>query len=776
MTATPEETRQKNYTVYPINGCSSNTPVKWKELTKTERKLYIAIGFLLVIAVGLIIAISIYGIPFLNQKNVCLTEKCVRVAGGILQSMDETVDPCKDFYKFACGRWIRSNPVPESKGSWDQFDILTTQLSRNVKEILERPMDLEDYIRPVAIAKEMYQICMEQENYDGIEDLRRLISSYLSDIDKDYNNLGKTLGKLRRDTADDGNGFLISVYVDLEQVKNDQNVIYVDSPSLSLAQPYFLDGNSTKFKEAYTELIGTLWPIVFPEDKNNTGIADEIVNFSTLLAKSIVRQEDRRNWTKLYNPMKLEQLMNITSQAKMLDWEVTLTEVFENIPEYSKNITNWKDVTIIVRDLSYFENLGQILKDTDPELIKKFLKWCLIFDYAEESSSVLRQVFFQYIQKTKGLKYPEPRWKQCSDWIKDKLGMAVSYHYVRENFDDGAKERVEKMVEDVRNAFYEILTELDWIAEETRIIAEEKAKKMRAFIAYPDFLKNNVSVLLEYYKELKMPGHPSHLRNYLQVISWTSTRLLKEITKPRDATRWRSHAAVVNAYYFSNYNSIYFPAGILQIPFYGYPIEALNYGAIGWVMGHEITHGFDDEGRQTDADGKLSNWWDKWTLEHFSKKAQCFIDQYGNYFAPQANITLNGINNQGENIADNGGMQQAYRAYQYYKSRHGDENRLPGLEYSPEQLFFIAFAQAWCGSYTKESLYSQIMTGAHSPNQFRVQGVLQNSPDFAKTWSCPIATETCRICSLALLVIELLCVQNFENKKKKIPQGELPDA
>ncbi|KDR08433.1 Neprilysin-2 [Zootermopsis nevadensis] len=321
------------------------------------------------------------------------------------------------------------------------------------------------------------------------------------------------------------------------------------------------------------------------------------------------------------------------------------------------------------------------------------------------------------------------------------LSFAVGYSYVNQFFDNEAKRSALQMVENIRMQFSSSVSDVDWMDPITRKIAEDKAQAMKEMIGYPDWYANK-SALEVYYKGVSIGR--SHFRNVVSLRTFLVHQILSKLRLPTDRTEWFISPDTVNAYYNHQTNSITFPAGILQPPFFskGRP-EALNYGSIGAMIGHEITHGFDDIGRHSDKYGNLAQWWSKSTTDTYLEKAQCFIHQYGMYRVPELDemlhteVMMNGVTTQGENMADNGGMRQAFLAYKKYVEHAGSDKRLPGLhQFSPEQLFFLGFATVWCESSTKESLLQEVLTDSHSPHRLRVQGTLANSQDFAHAWNC----------------------------------------
>jgi predicted metalloendopeptidase len=322
--------------------------------------------------------------------------------------------------------------------------------------------------------------------------------------------------------------------------------------------------------------------------------------------------------------------------------------------------------------------------------------------------------------------------------------MAIGVKYIEAAFDIEAKGRVDELVDNLIISFRELLGEASWMEDSTKSEAEAKVGTIKSFMAFPEWLENKTAVE-EYFKGLELVnGTEAHFQSVLNIGMWSSDGSLSQLREPTTQDEWLTYPGVVNAFYSPQHNSITFPAGILQPPFFGKLRPASqNYGGIGVVIGHEITHGFDNQGAQFDKDGNAINWWDPVTLEKFNGKAQCMVDQYSKFYASNIDMFVNGQLTLGENIADNGGLRESFRAYRKYVAGLGkEEGRLPGLEYlTPNQLFFLGYANIWCESITDEGLINQILTDPHSPAQFRVTGPLRNSMDFAEAYACPVSSD-----------------------------------
>ncbi|KAK7094139.1 hypothetical protein V1264_007804 [Littorina saxatilis] len=329
------------------------------------------------------------------------------------------------------------------------------------------------------------------------------------------------------------------------------------------------------------------------------------------------------------------------------------------------------------------------------------------------------------------------RWKECVTTTDSKFPQESSRLYVDNKFSQQAKQRVESMIQDLIATFKEMLHESDWMSESTKRAAIEKADAIIPKIGYPEEIMNDTA-LNEKTAMLNLTAD-GYFHNHLEVFREQRLKNLRKIRKPVDRSEWYVSAATVNAFYNKLTNEIIFPAGILHRPFFSDQfLDALNYGGIGFVIGHEITHGFDDSGRGFDKDGNLHQWWLPEDLSRFRERMQFMVDQYSNYTEPTLGLKLNGRLTIGEDIADNGGLKEAFRAYRKMISKRGyDEPKLPVLGYTPNQLFFISAAQAWCGNQRDKVKLIYLQTDFHSPMRFRVIGPFQNNPDFAEAFNCP---------------------------------------
>ncbi|KAI8142102.1 hypothetical protein BJV82DRAFT_517533 [Fennellomyces sp. T-0311] len=442
--------------------------------------------------------------------------------------------------------------------------------------------------------------------------------------------------------------------------------------------------------------------------------------------------------SKTYNPKTLSQLSNLSPKV---DWGLLVSHL---LPPTAPH----QDV-IIVSSLEYLEDLSsQILDASTQRTIQAYLLWQAINEYAPALSEEVRKPLQRLAAKLRGTnaKVTKPRWETCLDQVDVALGFMAGRYYVMETFNKNTKARADEFVKSIKDSFVNRLPELSWIDNVTRERAIEKVDALVRKVGYPTKTPNVMSPvsLSDYYSELVMDSD-NYFENYLRSRQWLVMRDWRQAGKPSDKSQWLMNPQEVNAYYNPPYNEIVFPAGIMQGPFFSgeYP-DYLNYGGIGAVVGHELSHGFDNNGRHFDGKGRLTEWWTKETLEAFEEKTKCFVNQYGNFTMedPDGNkIHVNGQLTLGENVADNGGIRQSYIAWKkrYEQDKSGKSNMmLPGLDnITPEQLFFINYGRIWCGKATKAQDKQSILTDEHSPPKWRVMGALQNSKYFSEVFKCP---------------------------------------
>ncbi|CAL7942059.1 unnamed protein product [Xylocopa violacea] len=665
-----------------------------------------------------------------RRPNVCMTEECIRTAASLLSAMDRTAEPCVNFFQFACGTWNRRHVIPDDRSSISTFGVLADQLQVILKRILEEPPNHEDNNATLK-AKMFYKSCMDIPRIREIGDLPlkktlELLGGWPAVVGSSWKAppypVEVLLGRLRGEYNE---GVFLEQWVGPDDKNSSANILQLDQMQLALpSRDYYLKKSSEAQLKAYHRYMTNVAVLLGANPQTAADEFDRVINLEKQLANSSIPEADRHDTSAIYRKLTLGELQREIPQLK---WRAYLQE-FIRAP-----IT--EEEPIVAYAMPYFVRMGSIVQRTDRRTLHNYILWRLVMSIMPHMIDEYQQKRVEFRKILLGILSERNRWSQCVEWTNKKLGMAVGALFIRDNFNHESKTALE-MIHTIREAFNELLAENHWMDNETRAVAKSKADSMNERIGYPEFLKDPVELSKEYVMLNITENH--FLENVLAVLKYDAYQNLEKLRKPVDKDKWSTEPAVVNAFYNPNKNDIVFPAGILQPLFYSqhFP-KSLNYGGIGVVIGHEITHGFDDKGRQFDKDGNMMQWWNNATVKAFRERAQCIVDQYSRYKLQEVDLYINGRMTQGENIADNGGLKQSFRAYKKWVSVHGEEPLLPGVALTHDQLFFLNYAQIWCGSMRPEDALTKIRSSVHSPGPIRVLGPLSNSEDFARAYGCP---------------------------------------
>ncbi|XP_001979401.2 neprilysin-4 isoform X1 [Drosophila erecta] len=760
--------------------------------------------------------------------------------------MDNKVDPCVDFYKYACGNWERLHPIPKDKAGFDTFEMLRESLDLVLRNLLERntpvhpaaeprkspvrntlfklneqgegdgeadqaaeltaerlrrhivskrqllnrvlvrykrytngtkrkrlietprektkdeeaappgvlPKDRAkdkadteeqlhvptDFLKPQhdaqLKAKNLYRSCVNNAvlSKRGLEPLHTLIrelggwpvlESQWSDSHFNWQVLAATLRRYNND-------ILIVQWVGADIKNSEENIVQFDQTGLGLpTREYFLQPSNAKYLQAYQRYMADVMHKMGASKADAQRVASELVAFETQLAGITAPAEQRLNVTKLYKRMTLDQLQEVVPEIK---WRAYLQSLQDREVPGSEEV--------VIYAVEYMSKLVTLIEETDTRTVANYMMWRFVrhrINNVDDRFDDIKQSFYHALF---GREESPQRWKVCIAQVNTNMGMAVGSMFVSRYFDNNSKRDTLRMTHDLQQAFRDILKTTDWLDSTTKQLAEEKVNAMSLKIGYPDFILNP-SELNSKYAGIEI--HPEkYFENTLNVLLHTAKTEQAKLHERVNKTNWQTAPAIVNAYYSRNKNQIMFPAGILQPPFYHrhFP-KSLNFGGIGVVIGHELTHGFDDKGRLFDRNGNIHKWWTDSSIRGFDERARCIIAQYSNYTVEEVGIVLNGESTQGENIADNGGLRQAFHAYQRWLKEHPREvpdEILPGLNMTGPQLFFLNFGQVWCGAMRPEAIRNKLNTAIHSPGRFRVIGTLSNSVDFAREFNCPLGS------------------------------------
>ncbi|XP_077592710.1 phosphate-regulating neutral endopeptidase PHEX [Stigmatopora nigra] len=696
------------------------------------------------------------------KQEFCLTPECIEAAGAILRKMDKSVDPCEDFYTFSCGGWLENNPIPEDSSSYGIYPWLRQQVDLRLKELLETPSE-DGELEAVTKAKTLYRSCMNEsllEEADAQPVLGTLQQAdfrwpVLGDglggafrwVEADW-NLPRTLANLRNQH---GKSVLVRVYVAPDDKNSSRYIVKLDQASLSLPsrEDYITNTTAAKtYRAALLSLMVDTAVMLGAPQKAARVQMEKALDFETKLAHIIIPYENRTS-ENMYNRYTLSRLQR---QIPQLDWLFLVKSVVESDSDPSLSVTSSE--AVVVRAPQYFRDLVKLLNATEPRTVANYIQWRTVFSKLTTLSRRFLYRYLDYARVTSGTTSLSPRWDKCINYIEYTLVYATGRLFVDTYFQEDKKDMMDELIDGVRRAFVDALGENDWMDAATKARAVEKANAVLAKVGYPEFILNDTYVN-EDVKELEFDEN-DYYGNVLQTLKFVAQSDMAWLRKKVPRTEWFTNPTTVNAFYSSSTNQIRFPAGELQKPFFWgkeYP-RSLSYGAIGVIVGHELTHGFDNNGRKYDKDGNLDQWWSNSSVTAFTDKTQCMVDQYNQYFCKKAGLNVRGKRTLAENIADNGGMRQAFRAYRRWvaESNGGvEEPLLPGVGLDNNQLFFLSYSHVRCNAFRPEAARDQIQSGAHSPPKYRVIGAMSNFPEFSEAFKCPSSSvmnrgrQSCRV-------------------------------
>lgn len=634
-------------------------------------------------------------------------------------ALDKSVSPCDDFYQYACGGWIKRTPIPADRPAWfrgfSEIDERNQATLRKILDDLAAGKPAQDPYSDKLAA--FYGACMDEAQVEKTADAE--LKQVLEAIDKDVTDvpsLAKKLAELHLAVANP------MFHFDSQQDFKDatQMIGVVDQGGLGLPdRDYYLkpDPKMKEIRDKYQAHVKNMFTLAGLPAADAAKHAKTVLVIETKLAQASMSRVDRRDPKKIYHRL---ELAGLEKTAPKFPWK-----------SYLGHIGHPDVKAINVTVPGFFKALNTELTKTPLADWKTYLKWHTLRGTAQALSKKFVDESFAFYGKTlQGTDQILPRWKRCVQATDRALGEALARPFVRQTFGAEGKADAQSIIRNIEQAMEKNLTELTWMDEATKKRAFDKLHAIVNKIGYPDKWRN--------YDKLEV-SRASYLKNAMAASTFETHRSLNKIGKPVDRTEWFMTPPTVNAYYEPSLNEMVFPAGILQPPFYNrQAVPAVNYGAIGMVMGHELTHGFDDEGRQFDAKGNLSDWWTPNVNKEFDKRAQCVVDQYDNYTILDG-VKLNGKLTLGENIADLGGIKLAHAAYVAQRK----EPKKYGT-WTDDQLFFLGIAQAWCGNRREALARMRAVTDPHAPPEYRVNGPLSNLPDFAEAFQCKPGSKMVR--------------------------------
>ncbi len=633
-------------------------------------------------------------------------------ASFVPENFDTTVKPQDDFYRYANGSWLKRTAIPPEYARWGSFDELMQRNISNLKLLCERASAQDN--SPSAIehmvgdfyASGMDEAAINQSGAAALNFEFTKISAIATPADV-LNEIA-SLHKIGVNA-----GFEFGSEADFKDSNHELAQLAQGGLGLPDRDYYFRDDDkSKKLREAYVKHVAkTLMLLGDSQTSAQTG-SQAVMKLETSLAQASLSAVQLRNPYASYHKMTVQKVESLVP-------DLNLTSYFTSV-----RAPSFTDINLAHPD--FFKAFSVVLNTTPISDWKTYLRWHLVHTYSPYlSDDYVRENFSFYGVTLTGTKVMKPRWKRVVTTIDRSIGEALGQLYVNAYFPAESKERALKLVSNLRAALGDKIGTLEWMDEATKQKAREKLNSFTVKIGYPDTWRD--------YSNLVINRGP-YVLNVLKANAFEVRRNLIRIGKEVDKSEWGMSTPTVNAYYNPLQNEIVFPAGILQPPFFDAKADdAVNYGGIGAVIGHEMTHGFDDQGRQFDSHGNLTNWWSKESEQKFKVRSAAIVDQFNGYF-PISDLHINGQLTQGENIADLGGLKIAYAGLQ---KALADQSRDKIDGFTPEQRFFISFASVWAGKMTPESLRLQLNTNPHSPGEFRTNGPLSNLDEFAQAFNVP---------------------------------------
>ncbi|KAK0107823.1 hypothetical protein ONS96_003612 [Cadophora gregata f. sp. sojae] len=729
-----------------------------------------------------------------SKSSVCLTPACVHASSEILYNLSpeyKTIDPCDNFEELVCGGWDEHHDLRPDQGDAFTGTIMSENSQMLLRHILEAPYpgdSKHSSFSPAQLLetlssvdqqnfdklKAAYDACMDEDTIKkaGAKPLLEILHEVADMFPVKESAFSKRSPILAQDKRDISSTLLYLAKLGVPALvsfgagaddKDPDSVVVQASPPWSIGLPakelYSDSAVTKKYEDTIAQILAVLHPDHSHENATlhaqwmktrghgkiasrgqSVDLAHEVVEFEKKLAAISPDAEDSNDVTKYYNPMSLKEADALTPQ-------IYLSDIISELEP-----SDVKTSRIIVASPDYMKNLTKIISSTSKEVLQTFFCWKVIQAFASVTETDALVPYTRFINELQG-KDPDStqdRWRTCVDHVDGGLGWILSRFFVEKAFSEKAKQLGDQIVSDIKETFIEKLKKTDWMDKSVIELAIEKVHKIVQKIGYPTKSPDimNPPTLQEFYRSINITP-TTFFQNALSMNRFDVAREWSSLGKPVDRDQWDMTVPTVNAYYNPPGNEIVFPAGIMQFPVFDVEVpQYLSYGAFGSVSGHELSHAFDSTGRHYDQNGNYTDWWTKSTVKAFEERAECFVDQYHKYTVPGPDdkpLHVNGRLTLGENIADAGGITAAFGAWQKRRMESPNEN-LPGLDFfSQEQLFFVSYANWWCGKSRKETAINRIYTDPHAPKWARILGTMANSRDFKESFKCADKKPTCEL-------------------------------
>jgi putative endopeptidase len=641
--------------------------------------------------------------------------------------MDTSTEACTDFFQYANGTWLKNTQIPAAESRWGTFNMLGDNNDSMLREILENAAKAKNPApgSDTQLIGDFYASCMDEAAIEkaGITPLK----AYFKQIKKI-----KTSEDLQRQIAmmhATGIPAIFNLGGGPDLKNSSMVIVNAGQGGLSLPNRNYYtdtDAKSVETRQKFMEYMTNMFKLLGDKDDEAAANAKMVMDIQTRLAKASLTQVELRNPDSRYNKMTVAAASEMTPNFSWTNYMTT-----RGVPP----VTEFN-----LGQPGFFKEVNAMLAEVPLESWKTYLRWMTLNTAAAALSKPFANENFNFYGRyLRGAKEQQPRWKTCVEATDNHLGEALGQEFVKKAFTPEAKARMDELINNLFAAMKERVGNLEWMSAATKEQAQKKLSTFKRKIGYSDVLRGYKGYTVE---------RDSYSGNILRSGRFQIGRNLLDINKPVDRTRWGMTPPTVNAYYSGVFNEIVFPAGILQPPFFNFAADdAINYGAIGGVIGHEISHGFDDSGSRFDAEGNLKMWWTAEDRAKFEERAACVVKQFNEYEV-QPGMFINGKLTLGENIGDFAGLTIAYEAFK--KSMEGKPRPANIDGFTPEQRFFLGWAQVWAGKYTLEAERLQVQTNSHSLPRWRVNGPMSNMPQFAQAFGCKsgdkmVRTDACLI-------------------------------
>lgn len=648
--------------------------------------------------------------------------------GFSIDNIDKTIDPCADFYQYSCGNWMKKAVIPADQPQWVSFLEVYERNQAVMRDILDKA-SVNDPHRDAIDQKigDFYGSCVDTKAADtkGLDPLKPELDRIAAVKGKD-----ELIDEIAR-TQLLGARPLFNFYSAPDLHNADQVIAYIDQGGLTLPdRNYYIkdDPKMVEMRQHFVDYATQVFTLAGQSQKQAAESAQTVLRIETALAKASMDRTLRRD------PKNRDHKMS-------RDAAVALAPNFE-LNRYFTDVGAPTFPDLNVGNPEFFKQVNRVVESESLDALKTYVTWQLLDRSAAWLSKPFVDAMFKMQQNLTGQKELKAQWKRCVELTDRSLGEALGQRYVEQSFPPDARQRMLNLVDALEKALEQDISDLAWMSDDTKKQAKIKLNAIRNKIGYPEKWRDYSSLKIE---------RGDLIGNFFRANEFEARREMNKIGKPLDRTEWGMTPPTVNAYYSGSYNEIVFPAGILQPPFFDKNMDdAVNMGGIGVVIGHELTHGFDDQGRKYDPQGNLRDWWTDQDGKEFEKRVSCVADEYSSFIAVD-DLHLNGRLTLGENTADNGGARIALAALRRLIAE--DKTGKLGQKidgYTPEQRFFLGFGRIWCQKRSPELARTLVNTDPHSPGRYRVNGVVQNMPEFQQVWSCKagqpmVAANACRV-------------------------------